>query len=310
MPDMTEVQEVRVRTIGKDSVVYVMDKANPPAIRVGDGDMVLAGCHDCFGGFIQTPQDDPEDLDHDLLNPATGPIYVEGAEPGDVLAVDLLHIEVGAQGSAPLYPGEFGFLKDDPIGAFTKIAAVENGVIVYRDDVRIPVQPMLGTLGVAPAGEPVSNLYMGDHGANMDHKDVCVGNTVYLPVFVAGALLALGDAHAIIGDGETAAAGLEVESLVTLRVRVLKGRSLPRPMIESPTEFMTCGWGMTMEEATSCAMRDMVDFLERKLEMPRAEAYNLAGLVGDARPGNAVCSPGAMRFSMPKGIFVNGISLP
>jgi amidase len=235
---------------------------------------------------------------------------VEGAEPGDVLAVELLHIEVGDQGSAPLYPGEFGFLKDDPIGAFTKIAAVENGVIVYRDDVRIPVQPMLGTLGVAPAGEPVSNLYMGDHGANMDHKDVCVGNTVYLPVFVPGALLALGDAHAIIGDGETAAAGLEVESVVTLRVRVLKGQQLPRPMIESPTEFMTCGWGMTMEEATSCAMRDMVDFLERKLAMPRVEAYNLAGLVGDARPGNAVCSPGAMRFSMPKAIFVNGISIP
>lgn len=307
---MNEGRENGVHSIGRDSVIYVMDKANPPALRVDDGDLVLAGCHDCFGGFIQTPQDDPEDLDHDLLNPATGPIYVEGAEPGDVLAVDLLHIEVGAQGSAPLYPGEFGFLKDDPIGAFTKIAAVENGVIVYRDDVRIPVQPMLGTLGVAPAGEPVSNLYMGDHGANMDHKDVCVGNTVYLPVFVTGALLALGDAHAIIGDGETAAAGLEVESLVTLRVRVLKGQSLPRPMIESPTEFMTCGWGMTMEEATSCAMRDMVDFLERKLDMPRAEAYNLAGLVGDARPGNAVCSPGAMRFSMPKGIFVNGVSVP
>jgi len=307
---MSEPREDGVHTIGRDRVIYAMDRGNEPAIRVQTGDIVLAECHDCFGGFIQTPQDDPEALDHDLLNPATGPIYVDGAEPGDVLAVDLLHIEVGEQGSAPLYPGEFGFLKDDPIGPFTKIARVDNGVIVYRDDVRIPVHPMLGTLGVAPAGQPVSNLYMGDHGANMDHKDVCVGNTVYLPVFVPGALLALGDAHAVIGDGETAAAGLEVESLVTLRVRVLKGQPLPRPMIESPSEVMTCGWGMTMEEATSCAMRDMVDFLERKLGMPRAEAYNLAGLVGDARPGNAVCAPGAMRFSMPKGIFVNGISIP
>lgn len=117
-------------------------------------------------------------------------------------------------------------------------------------------------------------------------------HTVYLPVFVPGALLELGDAHAIIGDGETAAAGLEVESLVTLRVRLLKGQPLPRPMIGSPSELKTCGWGMTMEAATSCAMRDMVDFLERKLAMPRAEAYNLAGLVGDARPRNAVCAPG------------------
>jgi len=303
-------QENGVHSVGSDSVVYVMDKANPPALRVRDGDVVLAECHDCFGGLIQNAQDDPEDIDHSLLNPATGPIFVDGAEPGDVLAVDLLRIEVGEQGAAPLYPGEFGFLKHDPIAPFTKIARVENGVILYRDDVRIPVRPMLGTLGVAPSGEGVTTLYMGDHGANMDHKDVCVGNTVYLPVFVPGALLALGDAHAISGDGEAAAAGLEVPSVVTLRVRVLKGRSLPRPMIESPTEFMTCGWGMTMEEATSCAMRDMVDFLERMLDMPRAEAYNLAGMVGDARPGNAVCSPGAMRFSMPKGIFVNGISIP
>jgi amidase len=307
---MNEPQEAGVHTIGKDRVVYAMDKDNAPAIRVPAGDVVLAECHDCFGGLIQTAQDDPADLDHDLLNPATGPIYVEGAEPGDVLAVDLLHIEIADRGAAPLYPGEFGFLKHDPIAPYTKVAPVENGVIVYRDDVRIPVRPMLGTLGVAPAGAPVSNLYMGDHGANMDHKDVCTGNTVYFPVFVPGALLALGDAHAVSGDGEAAAAGLEVESLVTLRVRVLKGTTLPRPMIESPLEIMTCGWGMSMEEATSCAMRDMVLFLERKLDMPRAEAYNLTGMVGDARPGNAVCSPGAMRFSMPKGIFVNGISIP
>ncbi len=195
-----------MHAIGRDRVIYDTDKTNAPALRVRGGDVVLAECHDCFGGFIQTAQDDPQDLDHRLLNPATGPIFVDGAEPGDVLAVDLLRIEVGEQGAAPLYPGEFGLLKDDHIGAFTKIARVENGVILYRDDVRIPVRPMVGTLGVAPSGESVSTLYMGDHGANMDHKDVCVGNTVYLPVFVPGALLALGDAHAISGDGEAAAA--------------------------------------------------------------------------------------------------------
>ena len=181
-----------------------------------------------FGGFIQTPEDDPEELDHDLLNPATGPIFVEGAEPGDVLAVELLHIEVGEQGSAPLYPGEFGFLKDDPIGAFTKIAAVENGVIVYRDDMRIPVQPMLGTLGVAPAGKPVSNLYMGDHGANMDHKDVCVGNTVYLPVFVRARWSRWRRScdHRRRGDGRRRGSR---SSVVTLRVRVSRGRRSHAP---------------------------------------------------------------------------------
>jgi amidase len=290
--------------------VYGMDEANPPVLRVRSGDVVVAECSDCFGGCIRTPLDDPSAVDHDKLNPATGPVFVEGAEPGDVLAVHLLRIEVGTQGSAPLYPGEFGFLKDDPIEPFTKIAPVIDGVIAYRDDVRIPVQPMLGTLGVAPAGAPMSNLYMGDHGGNMDHKDTGVGSIVYLPVFVPGALLAMGDAHAVIGDGEAAAAGLEIDSTVTMELDVLKGQSLPRPMIETVTEFMTCGWGATMEQATTCAMRDMVDFVARKLRMPRAEAYNLVGMVGDVRPGNAVCVPGAVRYVMPKAIFTNGIALP
>jgi len=299
-----------VRTIGDDRVVYSMDKAAPPALEVRSGDIVVATCSDCFGGCIRTERDDPATLDHDKLNPATGPIFVDEAEPGDVLAVSLLRIDVGDRGSAPLYPGEFGFLKDDPIEPLTKIAAVVDGMIMYRDDVRIPVRPMMGTIGVAPAGAPISNLYMGDHGGNMDHKDAGVGSTVYLPVFAPGALLAVGDAHAVIGDGEAAAAGLEVPSVVTMQLEVLKGRSLPRPMIETPAELMTCGWGETMEQATACAMRDMVDFIEAKLEMSRAESYNLVGMVGDVRPGNAVCVPGAVRYVMPKAIFTNGIAVP
>jgi amidase len=307
---MLGVVQGTVQRIGRERVIYAMDKANAPAVRVKPGEVVVVDCHDCFGGCIRTPQDDPEALDHDRLNPATGPIYVEGAEPGDVLAVRLLHIDLADQGSAPLYPGEFGFLKDDPIEPFTKIAPIVDGLIVYRDDIRIPVQAMLGTLGVAPAGEAVSNLFMGDHGGNMDHKDVRVGNVIYFPVFVPGALLAMGDAHAVIGDGEAAAAGLEVASTVTLTTEVLKRTCLPRPMIESPTEFMTCGWGMTMEQATSCAMRDMVDFVQTKFAMSRAEAYNLVGMVGDVRPGNAVCAPGAMRYAMPKRIFSRGVRIP
>ena len=255
-------------------------------------------------------QDGPSKVDFEHINPATGPVAVEGADPGDILAVHILSIEVGEQGSSVGFPGEYGFLKDDGIEQFTKIAAVRDGVAIFRDDVLIPVRPSLGTFGVAPAGEPVATFRMGDIGANMDHKDVCAGNTVYLPVFVPGALLAMGDAHAVIGDGEPAGEGLEVACVVTIRVEVVKGVTIPRPMIESPTEIMTCGWGPTMEEASACCMRDMVDFVERKLEMPRAEAYNLLGLIGDLRPGNAVCSPGSMRFAVPKHIFARGISVP
>lgn len=302
-------QAPQLHRVDATHVVYQYDKDAPPAIRVHSGDVVVFECEDSSHGLIQTPEDDPSKIDFDRINPATGPIYVEEAEPGDVLAVHILRIEVGDQGSALQFPGEYGFLKHE-MGPFTKIAAVRDGLAIFRDDVIIPIRPSMGTFGVAPAGEPVLTLYPGDNGANMDHKDVCAGNTVYMPVFVPGALLSMGDAHALIGDGESSGEGLEVPSVATVQVEVLKGTSLPRPIIESPDEIMTCGWGMTMEEATSCAMRDMVDFLERRAGLPRSEAYSLLGMVGDARPGNAVCSPGAMRFVVPKGIFTRGITVP
>lgn len=306
---MRDPGSATVHHVDATHVVYSYDKDSSPAVRVRPGDVVILECDDSNHGVIRTPEDGPSKVDFDRINPATGPIYVEEAEPGDVLGVRIFHIEVGELGSALQFPGEYGFLKHE-MGPFTKVAPVRDGIALYRDDIRIPIRPSMGTFGVAPAGEPVLTLYPGDNGANMDHKDVCTGNTVYMPVFVPGALLAMGDAHAVIGDGESSGEGLEVSSVVTIQLEVFKGVSLPRPVIESPTEIMTCGWGMTMEEATSCAMRDMVDLLERKLELPRSEAYGLLGMVGDARPGNAVCSPGAMRFVVPKHIFTGGITLP
>ena len=311
---MTAAQENRLHKLDRMHVVYKMDKANPPALEVTAGDVIVVDCIDANSGLIRTPQDFPIDvIDMDRINPATGPIYVEGCDVGDVLAVRIFRIDVGEQGSASIWP-RTGFLNHEPgpdaMPNFTKIARVEDGVILYRDDIRIPVRPMIGTLGVAPAGDPVSCLYPGDHGANMDIKDVCAGNIVYLPVFAPGALLALGDAKAVIGDGESAGAGLEIDVTVTLQVDVLKGRSLSRPMIESPTRFMTCGWGRNMEEATDCAMGDMVDFVARTFDMARVEAYSLVGMVGDIRPGNCVSWPGAVRFSMPKAVFRDGVRIP
>jgi amidase len=290
-------------------VVFKMDGANPPAVRVHAGDIVVVDCVDGYGGVIKTETDNASKLDFDSINPATGPIYVEEAEPGDVLVAQILSIETAAQGAALVIPG-YGLLKDEINTYFTKIAKVEAGRIRYREDVELPLKPMIGTFGVAPAGEGVSCLFPGDHGSNMDIKDVCAGSTVYLPVFVPGALLALGDAKATIGDGELGAAGLESDILATLRLDVVKGSPLPRPMIETQGEIMTCGTGKTMEEALKVAVRDMVGYLSRKLNLAEPEAYNLVSLVGDARPGNVVTEVVSMRVAVPKSIFVHGITVP
>jgi len=313
MQQMRPLTANKLHTVDRDHVVYSMDKANPPAITVDSGDVIVVDCIDANSGVISKPGDTPALIDIDKINPATGPIYVRGAELGDVLAVHIFRIDIAEQGSASIWPGN-GFLNNgDQANAmpdFTKIAKVEKDLIVYRDDIRIPIKPMIGTFGVAPAHEPVGCLYPGDHGGNMDIKDVCAGNTVYLPVLAPGALLAIGDAKAVIGDGESAGAGLEIDATVTLQVEVLKGVKLSRPLIETPNEFMTCGWGMSMKEAAECAMRDMTDLIASKCNLPIVEAYNLVGLVGNARPGNCVCWPGAVRFIMPKAIFRDGIDLP
>lgn len=296
-------------SIGRNTVVFKMDKANKPAIRVRSGDVVVVDCVDGYGGVIKTEEDDATKLNFDIINPATGPIYIEEAEPGDVLAVHILKIETGAQGAALVIPG-YGVLKDEIHSLFTKVAQIRNGQIIFRNDIQLPLRPMIGTFGVAPAGDPVSCLYPGDHGSNMDIKDVTVGSTVYLPVFVPGALLALGDAKATIGDGELGAAGLESDIIATLRLDVIKGASIPRPMIETGSEFMTCGSGRTMEDALKVAVRDMVHFVARKRGLSVPEAYNLVSLVGDARPGNVVTEVVSMRVVMPKFIFKDGIPIP
>jgi amidase len=286
-----------------------MDAANLPAVRVHAGDIVAVDCIDGYGGVIQSETDDASKLDFDIINPATGPIYIEEAKPGDVLVVQILSIETASKGAALVIPG-YGLLKGEIDSYFTKIARVEAGRIHYRDDIQLPLKPMIGTFGVAPAGEGVSCLFPGDHGSNMDIKDVCAGSTVYLPVFVPGALLALGDAKSTIGDGELGAAGLESDILATLRLDVVKDLPLPRPMIETDEEIMTCGTGKTMEDALKVAVRDMVGFLSRKLSLSRPEAYNLVSLVGDAKPGNVVTEIVSMRVAVPKSIFVRGISVP
>jgi amidase len=286
-----------------------MDKDNPPAITIRAGDLIIVDCIDGYGGVIKSECDDATKLDFDFINPTTGPIFVEGAEPGDVLAARILTITTGPQGAALVIPG-YGLLRDEIKSLFTKVAKIESGRIFFKEGIELPLRPMIGTFGVAPPGTPVSCLYPGDHGSNMDIKDVTTGSTVYLPVFVRGALLALGDAKATIGDGELGAAGLESDVTVTMKIDVIKGKTLSRPMIETKDEFMTCASGRTMEDALKTAVRDMVNFISRKRELSVEEAYNLVSLVGDARPGNVVTEIVSMRVAMPKLIFKNGIDIP
>ena len=165
--------------------------------------------------------------------------------------------------------------------AHTKIIPIKNGFAEFNEKIRLPLTPMIGVLGVAPAEGSVHCAVPGDHGSNMDTKLIKVGSKVYLPVFVSGANLALGDLHACMGDGELSGTGIETAGRVCLQVEVIKDRKLARPMLETPDAVYTLASRADIQEAIQTAVHDMVEFLMLKKELDFADAYRLLSAACD-----------------------------
>jgi acetamidase/formamidase len=232
-------------------------------------------------------------------NPVTGPIYVEGAMPGDTLAVHILEQECDTLGYQGYWPFLF-HLEDFFDQPSTVLREIRDGKVIFDDQIQIPVRPCIGTIGTTPALEALLSAACGRHGGNLDTEEVCAGSTIHLPVLVEGALLGLGDCHAIQSDGEINE--LEMRSVVTLKCEILKGRSpvMSWPRIETPRLLVTVAMASPLEEALRLALRDMILWMEELTGMSKHDAYLLLGLVGHARPGQVQVSPYSMRVQMPK----------
>lgn len=210
--------------------VYSFSKDNPPEAHAQDGDVVCFKTHDCFEGQIHTEADHVEQIDFEHTNPATGPLYVDGAQPGDVLAVDILDIQVEERGVVATLEG-YGALWPS-CELRTRILEVKDGMIRFND-VQWKAEPMVGVIGTAPSGKAVPSGYSFNGGGNMDSRRICKGATVYFPVRVPGALLAMGDLHASMGDGEVCETGVEIPGKVIVRVRLIKDFELNWPVTET-----------------------------------------------------------------------------
>lgn len=289
-------------TLGKQQSTYDFGPDNPPALRVKPGATLVLETLDAVDGQIQSDSDSAEQIDLGHVNSATGPIYVEGAQPGDTLVVEILDIELANQGAALIIPG-FGALQDDIPGPYTKVFHVEDGQIRYGDKVRLPLKPMIGTIGVAPL-EPLPTLNLGEHGGNLDTTAVTTGATVYLPVFVEGALFGAGDAHSTQGDGEVCGTGIETDAKLTFRLDVSKDFPIQRPRLENADEWMTIGVDESLKEAIRLSLLDMVSWLQDMHGLSREEAYVLISLVGDVRIGQIVDPKASVRTVMPKSVFI------
>lgn len=291
--------------ISRDKHGWSFDRHTPPAATVTAPETVILETHDARAGTIKSERDSLEVTPAEGFNPVTGPVYVSGAVPSDALAVTIESIELGPQAFTGVKVNT-GLLKDRSKTYVTRIAKIEGGQVVFGDRFRFPVRPMIGTIGVAPAREPVSSFYPGSHGGNMDNNLVAEGATVHLPVFVEGALFALGDVHPSMGDGEISIVGLEAAAVVTVSIELEKGAGIGRPWIETCTgDWVTTGDDPDPAASMRQAAEEMVDLLRRRLDVSFEEAYMLATIRGDlgicqaADPGTF---PVTTRFVMPASI--------
>lgn len=287
-----------------ESKFYVnsMDKSNPPVEKAKSGDTIVFVTKDCFGGQIQSEDQVMGSLDWSQINPATGPLYVEEAKAGDVLKVEILDIEIADKGVMIDGGGEgvMGKLIDE---ATTKILPIRDGMVIFNEKLSFPVNPMIGVIGTAPKGEGIPTGTPGDHGSNMDCTKIAKGATLYLPVNVDGALLAIGDLHALMGDGEVGVCGVEADGVVTVKITVLKDCALPTPFIVDDKHAICVYSAKTADEACEGATINMFKCLMNELHMTDHEAEMLLSVIGNVCICQIVDPERTARMEVPKGVF-------
>ena len=256
---------------------YEFTRHREPRLRIPSGETLVVESEDALSGQLRKAGDRRDRTTMPFSNPLTGPIYVEGAEPGDSLAVTIHEIKPSI-GQCSTYTGNPKQLcewlgSECPHGAH--VMPIRDGLIHWSDDLAIPYAPMLGCIGTAPDWGSPTTLPAGIYGGNMDIIEVCPGNTVFLPVFVAGGFLYLGDAHAAMGHGELSATGLEMPADSTITVKLIKGKKLLSPRIESPTEIMTVVSGCPTERSSAEAFARLILWMEEDYGWNRWRAYDL-----------------------------------
>lgn len=292
-----------MKTIPHSKVIYSFKPAMEPVERVALGEVLRFRTQDCWHGQITAEEHLVENVDFSILNPATGPVFIEGAEPGDLLKVKIVGFTLAPQGVANVVPGG-GVLGPKVSRAVTRVIPVSDGVCRFLD-IPLPARPMIGVIGVAPAaadGEyPTGTPWK--HGGNMDTTDIREGSTVYLPVRQAGALLAMGDVHAVMGDGEVCFTGCEIAAEIMVHVDCIKGKASEWPLVETDTHTMVIASGDTLDDAATAAADQAVTCLSRGLGLAWEDAYILASLAVDLKISQFVDPKRTVRAAIPKAIL-------
>ena len=279
-----------------------------PVLSVPDGAIIEFNTEEATDGqlSVNSTIEDVMSLSFEPIHPLTGPVYVEGAQPGDVLAVKLHEIKIGAWGWTAIIPG-FGFLSDDFTEPFLKTYQFNEGdrFIQFNDRIKLPVKPFAGVLGVAPNTDSLlSTIPPRANGGNMDDPFMVAGTTVYLPIFVEGALFSIGDAHVTQGLGEVCGTAVEAPMRFIVELNVIKGKKMEEPQYETDDYYATTGFDTTIDGAAKKAVKYMVNYLVEEKGMEPNDAYALCSLAGDLHIAEVVDVPHMLvSVHMPKAIF-------
>ena len=290
----------KIRDVPKQgSYCYTYGPNHEPVAKVNTNERIKLYAPDAFEDKIKSDKDRfSEVCVYPYLNPQVGPIFINGAEPGDTLAVSIHEIEPARDFAVTGLVPSFGGLTstgatatlNEPLPEQVKIVPIRDRQLMFDKDISIPCQPFMGTMGVAPQIESINCLTPSYYGGNMDCPDVCPGNTILLPVSINGAHFMTGDGHAVQGDGEITGVACEVSMRIVVSFDVIKNKKVNWPRIVSDEYIMAVGSARPVDDAIRIAYKELLAWMTEDYGFEKWDAYHLLGQVGRVRLCN-MCNP-------------------
>lgn len=280
----------------KDNVVYSFAAAHKPVAELSPGEILVVETADSFDGQIQEAGQDPKGLDWTRVSPATGPFYIKGAEPGDALEVEIIEIKTDQAGVAVQQPGTgvLNHIKEPAI----KLFQIGPGSLLLSEGLSVPCQPWVSIIGVAPTQGEALNSHAGIHGGKLWCREVSPGSKIILPVFHAGANFALGDVLVLAGDGALSGSGIGAGATVKFKIEIIKGMKVSGPQVTTGAGVYFLATDSSLEKAIQAACRAGVEHICRTTGLAPAEAYFVAGAMGQLGFCRAL-SPYIVKFFVP-----------
>ena len=292
-----------MKRISAEHLISSYDETHTPCARMNLGEAFIIETHDRIPLF--SLENRLSENFKDRFNPiysVTGPVFISGTQPGGILRIDILDMKLTGQGIICETPGRAGF-GDKIKKARTKIVDIVGPEILFSEKIQVQANPHIGKLATTPRGGPVPTGSPGPYGGNMDNKHLTAGASIFLPVYVTGALLSLGDLHAAMGDGESNSSGVEATGEVTLECHLEKDLVVKQPLIVTPSEVQMMGQGKTLEQAAKLALDHMARLMSQALRIEYLDAAMLISIAGDLHVCQIANPLVGVRVSVARDLF-------